>query len=326
MVYRRPDGTTFRELVTLDALRSMGSGLPRGPVTLGHPPDFVTPENAQRYAVGDVDGELVIEEDGEQGAYAKVRIAVRQRPALDAIRAGRHQLSPGYDAEIDPTPGVHPIFGAFDSKQVGRTVNHLAIVDTARGGPTVALRTDSADAEQVSSLPGVTMDPAALDELVKQLVAALKPEVAAAVVEAMKPLLKIETAEGEGAASDPAAMKAELDACKADLAAANGKLAAAEEKKVDGLAARHGVKFDATDKLHQKRVKLAAKIVPSITDAADSRIDGAIAALEVFRADARDSRYDGQPADPNRTDGAGKPIAPINLHEAREKLRAGAAK
>lgn len=315
MLYRAADGSTFRELVTLDALRSMGSGLPRGPVTLGHPPEFVTPENVGRYGVGDVDGELVIEEAPEQGAYAKVRIAVRKRDAQDAIAAGVHELSPGYDAEIDPTPGVHPIFGAYDSRQVRRVVNHLAIVDRARGGPTVALRVDSADAEQVPSpSPGVQMDPAALAELVKQLVAALKPELVPAVVEGIKPLLKIETAEGEGEGMDPAAMKAELDACKADLAKANEQLAAGQMAKADAMAEKIGIKFDAADTLPAKQLKIAQTVIKSIADAADSRIPGILAVIESQPAtQKRDSRYDGAQKEP-----AGDALPKIkSIHESR---------
>ena len=321
LVYRRADGSTFRELVTLDALKSMAGGLPRGPITLEHPPEFVTPDNVARFGVGDVDGDLLIEED-KQGAFARVKIAVRRRDALDAVKGGKQELSPGYDVEVDPTPGVDPRFGAYDSRQISRTVNHLAIVDRGRGGPTVALRTDSSDAESVapSPAPGASMDPAALEALAKALAPILVPLLLAGMAEAKA---KGEAAEAEAIDKKDAPPPAE-DPEKKEMAekmdALQKKLDAIESAHVDALAARHGVKLDAADKLPAKRVKVASKLIPGITDAADPRIPGALAVLE---AKPVGDKYAGARVDTARTDA--KPVRPVSLHERNEKVRTGGA-
>lgn len=325
LVYQRADGSKFRELVTLDALKSMAGGLPRGPITLEHPAEFVTPDNVARFGVGDVDGDLVIEED-QQGAFARVKIAVRRRDALEAIRAGKHELSPGYDVEVDPTPGVDSRFGAYDSRQLSRTVNHLAIVDRGRGGPTVALRTDSADAVSVapSPAPGEPMDPEARKALIAEIVAALMAAMAAekakgeaAEAAALDAAKKDKDAAEAAAAEDP-----EKKAMAEKVDALQKKLDAIESAHVDALAARHGVKLDAADQLPAKRVKVAAKLIAGITDAADPRIPGALAVLEIQRADARD-KYAGEPA-ATRTDSG--PVRPVSIHERNEKARLGGTK
>jgi len=50
----------------------------------------------------------------------------------------------GYDAELDPTPGVAPSGERYDAIQTARTYNHIALVQQARGGSTLALRLDDA--------------------------------------------------------------------------------------------------------------------------------------------------------------------------------------
>lgn len=154
--YRQADGSVVRELVpasTLHDSESLGT-LGRAPVTLEHPDEDVDPDNVERFGVGDVDGDVRVEAAG----YVTVKLAVRRADAIAAVGKGKHELSPGYAVVIDATPGVHPEFGAYDAIQVARRYNHLAIVDAARGGPDIRLRTDS-DAVQIHDEPA-TVPPA----------------------------------------------------------------------------------------------------------------------------------------------------------------------
>lgn len=142
LLYRTANGGTRRELVLPEDLHKADSlaTLGRAPVTLEHPNTEVNPDNVGQVGVGDVDGEVFVEEDG----FVTVRMAVRRRDAIDAIHAGKVELSPGYRVRIEETAGVHPEFGRFDAIQRDRRYNHLAIVDNARGGESVRLRTDGA--------------------------------------------------------------------------------------------------------------------------------------------------------------------------------------
>lgn len=149
LVYRNADGTERLELVTRQAVLDTAATIGRATMTLHHPKDgFVGPENFQEHAIGDVDGNVRVEEFGAQGGFARVRVmtAVRRADALAAIGEGVCQLSSGYEVDLDETPGEHPVFGRYDARQTGRRINHLALVPEGRSGPGVALRTDSNDA------------------------------------------------------------------------------------------------------------------------------------------------------------------------------------
>jgi len=152
--YLGADGrTVIRELVTRDSLESMGRLLARRPLTLHHPKSWVTPGNIGALQVGDSGDEVVGEEVVEEtlGGYGRFRLrvplAVRRQDALDSYASGATtQLSPGFDRELIFEPGVHDIFGAYDRiRGEVYEVNHIALVDTARGGDACRVM-DGADA------------------------------------------------------------------------------------------------------------------------------------------------------------------------------------
>lgn len=142
--YRRADGSIRRELVTAEMLQRTAKGLGRATVTLHHPdperhPRGVTPENVRELLVGDTDGNVRVED----GGFVRVWLAVRHRDAIDAVDAGTQELSPGYAVQLGPG-GNHPVYGHYDAEQIDRDYNHLAIVDSARGGHDVRLQLDAA--------------------------------------------------------------------------------------------------------------------------------------------------------------------------------------
>lgn len=148
--YQRADGSVVRELIPAaelhrpDALKTLG----RKSLTLEHPDEDVSAENVTRYGVGDVAADIgIVEESDPQFAgYVRVQACVRRADAVAAFTSGTVvELSPGYDVEIDPTPGVDPVFGPYDAVQRKRDYNHLALCSRARGGPTIRARADSAD-------------------------------------------------------------------------------------------------------------------------------------------------------------------------------------
>lgn len=149
LVYQHLDGTTTRELVPEEELFNPESlaTLGRVALTLEHPEEgFVSPENVARLGVGDV-GEKVLIDDG----YVRVVLCARRADAIQAIERGKQEVSPGYRCFIDPTPGVHAVYGPYDAVQRNRRYNHVAVTERARGGPDIRLRADSA--VQVEPLP-----------------------------------------------------------------------------------------------------------------------------------------------------------------------------
>lgn len=141
--YRTHDGQVIRELIEPAELHNADSlaTLALKPVTNDHPDEDVTPENSAKLAVGAVDPMVDVM---QVGGFVRIRFCVNNRDAIEAINAGKRELSPGYRCEIDPTPGTHPDYGRYDARQLRRRYNHAAIVDAARGGREIRLRADGA--------------------------------------------------------------------------------------------------------------------------------------------------------------------------------------
>lgn len=145
MEYGQPDGSVRREFVSASTLRGTMDGLVGLPVTCEHPtdtfgrPTWVTPDNYDKYAVGTV---LAVEWDEEARAI-KADMSVMRRDMLNAVNEGKIELSPGYDADVQPANGHHD-GGTYSAQQTWRGYNHVAFVDNARGGATVRARVDSA--------------------------------------------------------------------------------------------------------------------------------------------------------------------------------------
>lgn len=146
-LYADGKGGTIRELVPRSTLwdSQTAETLGRTPVTIEHPRTFVNDSNVRDLSHGDVDGELV----EAKGGFVKIKMAIRTAEAKDAIANGKRQLSPGYRCWIDDTPGEDPEFGAYDSVQVRREYNHVALCDAARGGAVCSMRVDSEDEIEV---------------------------------------------------------------------------------------------------------------------------------------------------------------------------------
>ena len=120
-VYRAP------EEVFADAAVNGWAGVP---VTKDHPPELVTPDNVTKYQVGDVRDKAHI--DREAGWFG-LEYVVRDADAIAAFDSGEYgQVSGGYLAELDWTPGTTPDGVHYDCKQVNIRPNHLALVPRGR--------------------------------------------------------------------------------------------------------------------------------------------------------------------------------------------------
>lgn len=148
--YRRADGSVqlelrpHEEVMHPDSLASYDAA----PITIEHPIDGeVNAENVRRHEVGTVAG--AARADGDVVA---AELVVKDAKAIKLVRAGKQELSPGSKIELDETPGHDQRYataknptGRYDAVQRKIRVNHLAIVDRARGGSEMRLRMDSAE-------------------------------------------------------------------------------------------------------------------------------------------------------------------------------------
>ena len=136
MTYMQADGTVIREFVPASTLAEAEAidMLIGSPVTVEHP-GVLNADTASQHSKGSVSKADV--EDGK----LKVGIVVTSKDAIDEIQKGKRQLSPGYRAVLDFTPGEYDGI-KYDAVQTKRVYNHLAIVSSARGGAECQLRLD----------------------------------------------------------------------------------------------------------------------------------------------------------------------------------------
>lgn len=109
------------------------------PVTDDHPPELVTSTNVRAFQRGT--SMAAARRDGD---HVAVDLLLTDAKLIEKVHAGKVELSSGYRVRIDRTPGVHPIYGSYDCRQRDIRINHVAIVDVGRSGPTSRVRMDSA--------------------------------------------------------------------------------------------------------------------------------------------------------------------------------------
>lgn len=136
-VYRPPEAVFNRS-----SLSTFGGK----PVTMGHPKEAVSSENWRDLAVGQVGEEVV--RDGES---VRVQIALMDAAAIQAVKGGTREISMGYQTPLELKDGTAPDGTPYQAVQTGPIrINHLAIVDRARGGS--ELRINLGDEDWVSPI------------------------------------------------------------------------------------------------------------------------------------------------------------------------------
>lgn len=111
------------------------------PVTNGHPHVTVDIENARKYQRG-LTGDVTRKKNN---TYTVNKITITDSELIDDINSGKHQISLGYECELEHKPGIHPVYGKYDAIQRNIRGNHAAIVYKARAGDEACLHLDSLD-------------------------------------------------------------------------------------------------------------------------------------------------------------------------------------
>lgn len=144
--YVRRDGTVVRELRSpaevfkTDSLTSFSLV----PLTLGHPPDNLTPDTARDFSVG------AVGTPERNGDLVRADVLITRADAIQAVMAGRNKLSCGYTCKLLERRGVYRdsqgLTHSFDAVQTEILGNHVALCDNPRAGPEAQLRVDARDA------------------------------------------------------------------------------------------------------------------------------------------------------------------------------------
>lgn len=168
----RPESSVFAD----SAMRSYAYR----PMTNDHPGgDGVNSTNWKDVAIGQTGSEVM--RDGE---FVRVPLVLMDAKAIADYESGKRELSMGYGAELTFQDGVTESGEKYDAVLGPMTMNHLALVDRARGGehlrigdtkqPTPPGGHDMADALRKLLVDGLTIEVTeqgaqAIEKLNKQL-------------------------------------------------------------------------------------------------------------------------------------------------------------
>jgi hypothetical protein len=132
----KPDMSVVRvwrpedEVMNKDAMAT----LTHRPVTNDHPPVPVTKDNWKKYAVGNT-GDTV----ARDGEFIRVPMMLSDGSAIKDFQDGKKELSLGYTSNLEWRNGTTPQGDQYDAVQTNIRINHLAVVDAARGGSKLAI-------------------------------------------------------------------------------------------------------------------------------------------------------------------------------------------
>lgn len=120
------DEDVLFDTVTIQSLESV-------PVTLGHPDEFINPENYQELAQGNTRN--VRRGEGIYTDFIVADLILRSRELIDTVKDNLIRgISPGYTAQYEPIPDR---VGHY--RQVNFIGNHVAVVKRPRGGSMVKI-------------------------------------------------------------------------------------------------------------------------------------------------------------------------------------------
>lgn len=117
----RPSDSVFAK----DAMKSYA----HRPMTNDHPSDPVSSDNWKDLAIGQTGGDVM-----RDGDYVRVPLVLMDQAAINDWESGKVELSMGYSADIVFGAGVTDSGEAYDAIQTNLKMNHLALVNRARGG------------------------------------------------------------------------------------------------------------------------------------------------------------------------------------------------
>jgi hypothetical protein len=273
-VYRDAQGKTVRELrppeevMHADSLASFGLM----PVTNEHPSELLTADNAKQYAVGSVSESVVPE-----GDKVRASLMITDAAAIEALDAGKSELSCGYTADVSIESGVWQ-GQPYDAIQRNIRGNHVALVDAGRAGPACAIRMDAAGAAQEITMNEVMLEVGGAEysvpaDLAAELVKMLESKGLKPVMGDVKPAAsEAQSAEMAAVKADAQrkidALQARLDVLQSVAAAKNLRETIAREIREDMAVTEMAKRFDAevseSDTIESKRRKIVAKLDPSI--------------------------------------------------------------
>lgn len=276
-VYRPED-----EVMRIDALASYKGK----PVTDGHPTERVTADNWRTYARGTVMGVA------REGDAVALDIAISDAGLVDTLEKGEaRQLSAGYTATLDRTPGIAPDGTPYDAVQRNIYIDHLAVVTAGRAGSKFRVG-DGAD--EWGAAPLNTQSRTKGDNMSDNLrtvtldgLSVKTTDEGAAAITKLQDALAAETTKVADQAKTIEAKDGEIAALKQSLADATdpkviSDMAKKRAKTMD-MGKKYGMCEDEMDKMDDAAIARAIvtkRLGDAAKDLSDEGVNGALAALE----------------------------------------------
>lgn len=146
--------------------------------------------NIKQYQAGTISDNLWRAGDSLVG-----RVIITDQLTINAIRGGKTQVSCGYDADYDWTPGLTPDGVGYEAVQRNIRGNHLALVDEGRCGCQCAIKDGSNKLENEKLKDMEEMPPAVVPDLSTQIATLIT--MMQALTEKVDKIAGAEMAEGE---------------------------------------------------------------------------------------------------------------------------------
>ena len=212
----RPEEEVFSD----ESLTSFASK----PVTNNHPPELVNTKNFRQYGVGFSGPEVT-----RDGMFAKTVLHVTDEESIKSIESGKCELSNGYTADIDWTPGVTPDGEQYDAVQRNIKGNHIAIVERGRAGPACRVSDNLPNLGDTVTMAKITIDGVDFEvsDQAAQAVGKLQASLIDAEKETQMKAEEVKTKEDEMEEEAKEAKKTE-DSLKAKVDDANSKIPTAD--------------------------------------------------------------------------------------------------
>lgn len=266
--YARKDGTIQRELRLPEEVFAEGTlnSMKLKPVTLNHPTELVTKDNADKLQVGSLGDNPsrttqchdTPYDEVTDGINCAIDMVITKKDAVNAVLNGKNALSMGYTCDLEMAePGSTWCGVEYDFIQRNIRYNHCAIVDSARAGDNakIELRVDSEDAVLEDMV--IKSDGGTKMELKKINLDGIEYQAEESVIKALN-------------AEKTRADKAEKDACE-------------EKKAMDKKVA------DLEDK--EKELEKRISELEAERDTAKEKADNAEKELEKVKADSADPKH-----------------------------------
>lgn len=257
--YKRKDGTIQRELRLPEEVFSPTTlnSMTLKPVTLNHPSELVTVDNADKLQVGSLGDNPTRTTQWHNNPYNEITdgincaidMVITKKDAVDAVLNGKNALSMGYTCDLDMAePGSTWCGVEYDFIQRNIRYNHCAIVDSARAGDNakIELRVDSEDAVLEDMV--IKTDNGGTNMLKKINLDGIEYEAEESVIKA----LKAEKERADKAENDACESKKSLDKKVADFE----KKVTEFEKRISELEAERDTAKDKADGLEKENEEL----------------------------------------------------------------------